>query len=217
MQSHDIAKDIRPEIQKIAKGYNANVKVVEVPPGPPVLSTIVAEVYGPNYKEQIRIAKQLENVLHHTNDVVDIDISTEDDQTEFSLIPDKEKAMLHGVAPQQIVGNLTYLMGEYPIGYLYDPASVDPVNIVMKVDNADKTSIQDITNLKVKGQQGMVPVSDLVGIKEDTVPKSISRKDQKRVVYVLADMAGKLESPVYAILGMDKKLKQIELPKGYTQ
>ncbi len=216
LQSHDIAKDIRPEIQKIAKGYNANVKVVEVPPGPPVLSTIVAEVYGPNYKEQIRIAKQLENVLHHTNDVVDIDISTEDDQTEFSLIPDKEKAMLHGVAPQQIVGNLTYLMGEYPIGYLYDPASVDPVNIVMKVDNADKTSIQDITNLKVKGQQGMVPVSDLVGIKEDTVPKSISRKDQKRVVYVLADMAGKLESPVYAILGMDKKLKQIELPKGYT-
>lgn len=216
LQSHDIAREIRPEIQKIANIYAANVKVVEVPPGPPVLSTIVAEVYGPDYKEQIRIAKQLENILHHTGDVVDIDISTEDDQKEFKLIPEKEKAMLSGVAPRQIVGNLTYLMGEHPVGYLYDPSSVDPVNIVMKVDNADKTSIEEITNLKIKGQRGMVPVRDLIAIKEDTVAKSISRKDQKRVVYVLADMAGKLESPVYAILGMDKKLKQIELPKGYT-
>lgn len=216
LQSHDIAKKIRPEIQEIAKRYNASVKVVEVPPGPPVLSTIVAEVYGPDYSEQIRIGKQIENILQHTADVVDIDISTEADQKEFKLIPDKEKAMLNGVAPQQITGNITYLMGEFPIGSLYDPRSVGPVDIVMKVDNSDKTSVGDITDLKVKGQRGMIPVSDLVNIKEDVVPKSISRKDQKRVVYVLADMAGKLESPVYAILGMDKKLKNIELPKGYT-
>lgn len=215
LQSHDIAKIIRPEIQRIAGKYEANVKIVEVPPGPPVLSTIVAEAYGPDYDEQIKIARHLENILHNTADVVDIDTRIEDSQTEFKLVPDKEKAMLNGVAPQQIVGNLTYLMREHPIGNLYDETSSDPVNIVMKLEDADKTSIQDVTDLKVKGQFGMVPVSDLVKIKEDELQKSIYRKDQKRVVYVLADMAGGLESPVYAILGMEEKLKKMNLPKGY--
>ncbi len=215
VQSHDVAKNIRPEIQKIAKKYNANVKIVEVPPGPPVLSTIVAEVYGPNYDEQMRIAKDVEKILQKTDDVVDIDTRIEDDQTEFKLIPDKEKAMLNGVAPQQIVGNMTYLMGQYPIGTLYDEKSVDPINIVMKLNDADKTNIQEVTNLKVKGQMGMVPVSDLVKVEEKNVDKTIFRKDQQRVVYVMADMAGKLESPAYAILGMDEKLKNIEIPNGY--
>ncbi len=110
-QSHDVAKKIRPEIQKIAAKYNANVKVAEVPPGPPVLSTIVAEIYGPDYDKQIEIANDVQNILKKTDDVVDIDWMVEAPQTEFKLIPDKEKSMLNGVAPQQIVGNLTYLMG----------------------------------------------------------------------------------------------------------
>jgi len=215
-QSHDVAKKIRPEIQKIAAKYNANVKVVEVPPGPPVLSTIVAEIYGPDYDGQIKVAKQVEEILHKTDDVVDIDWMVEAPQTEFKIIPDKEKAMLNGVAPQQIVGNLTYLMGENSIGNLYDEKSNDPVDIVMKLNNGDKASIQDVTNLKIKGQMGMIPVSDLVKVEQDTLQKSIYRKDQKRVVYVMADMAGGLESPAYAILGMEEKLKKIELPKGYS-
>ncbi len=215
LQSHDIAKKIRPHIQAIASKYNANVKIVEVPPGPPVLSTIVAEVYGPNYGEQINIARQVEKILNETNDVVDVDTRIEDPQTEFKLIFDKEKAMLNGVAPGQITGNLTYLMGEHPIGNLYDEKSNRPVNMVMKLNDADKTSIEDITNLKVKGQQGMVPVSDLVKVQEDSLQKSIYRKDQQRVVYVLADMAGNLESPAYAILGMDKKLATMKIPAGY--
>ena len=216
-QSHDVAKKIRPEIQKIATKYNANVKVVEVPPGPPVLSTIVAEVYGPNYDEQIKVAKKVEEILHKTEDVVDIDWMVEAPQTEFKIVPDKEKAMLNGVAPQQIVSNLTYLIGEHPIGNLYDEKSNDAVDIVMKLNNGDKSTIQDVTNLKVKGQMGnMVPVSDLVKVSRDTLQKSIYRKDQKRVVYVMADMAGDLESPAYAILGMEEKLKKIQLPKGYS-
>ncbi|MFV0605819.1 MAG: efflux RND transporter permease subunit [Niabella sp.] len=216
-QSHDVAKKIRPTIQKIASKYNANVKIVEVPPGPPVLSTIVAEVYGPDYDEQMKIAKNIENILRKTNDVVDVDWTLEAPQTEYKIVPDKEKSMLNGVVPQQIVGNITYLMGEHPIGNLYDEKSSDPVNIVMGLKDADKTSITDITDLKVKGQMGnMLPISDLVKVERDTLQKTISRKDQKRVVYVLADMAGELESPVYAILGMDKKLSKIQLPKGYS-
>ncbi len=216
-QSHDIAKIVRPEIKTIAEKYNANVKIVEVPPGPPVLSTIVAEIYGPDYDEQIKVAGQVVEILENTDDVVDIDWMVEADQTEYVLEIDKERAMLNGIAPAQIVGNLTYLLGEHPISNLYDEASSDQVAIVLSLDDKDKSSLQDIQNLKVKSSRGgTIPVSDIVRIKPKTVEKSIYRKDQKRVVYVLADMAGGLESPVYAILGMNEKLQDMDLPKGYS-
>ena len=216
LQSHDIAKILRNKIQKVAAKYKANVKVVEVPPGPPVLSTIVAEVYGPNYKEQIKVAKQVKNILKNTKDVVDVDWMVEAPQIKYKLDIDEEKAMLNGITPKQIVGNLTYLLGEYPISNLYDENSFDQVPMVMVLDDKDKTDLQDILNLKISGKQGnVVPVSDLIKVEKDTLPITIFRKDQKQVVYVTADMAGGLESPVYAILGMTKKLQKIKLPKGY--
>ena len=216
LQSHDIAKAMRPEIQKIAKKYGANVKLIEVPPGPPVLSTLVAEIYGPDYEEQIKVAQQVQTILQNTTDIVDIDWMVEDHQTEFRLEVDKEKAMLNGIAPQQVVGNLTYLLKEYPVSNLYDENSNDNVSIVLSLDDKDKTSLQDIQNLKIKGSQGnMIPISDLVKVRKDTLQKTIYRKDQKRVVYVTADLAGTLESPVYAILGMNEKLAKMKIPKGY--
>ena len=216
LQSHDIAKAMRPEIQKIAKKYGANVKLIEVPPGPPVLSTLVAEIYGPDYEEQIKVAQQVQTILQNTTDIVDIDWMVEDHQTEFRLEVDKEKAMLNGIAPQQVVGNLTYLLKEYPVSNLYDENSNDNVSIVLSLDDKDKTSLQDIQNLKIKGSQGnMIPISDLVKVRKDTLQKTIYRKDQKRVVYVTADMACTLESPVYAILGMNEKLSKMKIPKGY--
>ncbi len=216
LQSHDIAKEMRPEIQKIAKKYGANVKIIEVPPGPPVLSTLVAEIYGPNYADQIKVAKQVKTILENTTDIVDIDWMVEDDQIEYKLEVDKEKAMLNGIAPQQVVGNLTYLLKEYPVSNLYDENSNNNVGIVLSLDDKDKTSLQDIQNLKIKSSQGnMIPVSDLVKVVRDTLQKTIYRKDQKRVVYVTADMAGALESPVYAILGMNEKLAKMNVPKGY--
>ena len=216
LQSHEIAKAMRPEIQKIAKKYGANVKLIEVPPGPPVLSTLVAEIYGPDYQEQIKVANQVKTILESNSDVVDTDWMVEDNQTEYRLEVDKEKAMLNGIAPQQVVGNLTYLLKEYPVSNLYDENSNDNVGIVLALDDKDKTSLKDIQNLKIKGSQGnMVAVSDLVKVVKDTLQKTIYRKDQKRVVYVTADMAGTLESPVYAILGMNEKLAKIKMPAGY--
>lgn len=216
MQSHGIAKEVRPEVQKIAKKYGANVKIIEVPPGPPVLSTLVAEIYGPNYKDQIKVANQVKNILAATPDIVDVDWMTEDSQTEYRLEVDKEKAMLNGIAPQQVIGNLTYLLKEYAVSNLYDETSNDNVAIVLSLDDKDKTSLQDIENLKIKGTHAnMIPVSDLVKVVQDTLQKTIYRKDQKRVVYVTADMAGALESPVYAILGMNEKLAKMKLPTGY--
>ncbi|MGB8373741.1 MAG: efflux RND transporter permease subunit [Salegentibacter sp.] len=215
-QSHDIVKRLRPGIQKIGAKYDANVKLVEVPPGPPVLSTIVAEIYGPDYKKQIEVANDVKSILKNTDDVVDVDWMVEADQTEYEYEIDKEKAMRYGIAPQQIVYTLRSALGDDAITQLYDEDAAQPVGIVLALDEKDKSTINDISQIQIASKSGqMVSVGDLVKVKKDIRDKSIYRKNQKRVVYVLADMAGKLESPVYAILGMEPKLKKIDLPKGY--
>jgi multidrug efflux pump subunit AcrB len=216
-QSHDLAKMVRVPIQKIANRYYANVKIIEVPPGPPVLSTIVAEVYGPNYNQQIEVARQINSILEKTDDVVDIDWTVQAPHTEYQLDIDNEKAMLNGISPQQLVGNLSYLLGEHPFSTLYKENSVKQVNMTLGISDAEKTSIADIQNLKIKNATGsMIPVKDLVTVKKEIAANTISRKDQKRVVYITADMAGVLESPAYAILGMEEKLKEVRLPNGYS-
>jgi len=215
-QSHDIASAFRPDIQKIGEKYNANIKIVEVPPGPPVLSTIVAEVYGPDYDQQIDIANQVQAILNNTVDVVDVDWMVEANQKEYEFNIDKEKAMLYGVAPQQIAYTMNMALSNRAITNLYDEDASNQVGLVLALDEQEKSAISDISQLKVKSKMGnMVPIVDLVEIKEKSKDKAIYRKNQKRVVYVMADMAGKLESPVYAILGMEEKLKEIKLPEGY--
>jgi len=215
-QSHDIAKLLRPGIQKIAKKFDANVKIVEVPPGPPVMSTIVAEVYGPNYDKQIEIADEIQGILNQTSDVVDVDWMVEADQQEFYFEIDKEKAMRYGIAPQQIVYTMNAALGERAIAHLYDEEATQRVEIILALNEKEKSSPVDISQIQLVSQTGqMVSVADLVKIEEQVKENSIFRKNQKRVVYVLADMAGELESPVYAILGMEEKLKEIDLPPGY--
>ncbi|MGB1295692.1 MAG: efflux RND transporter permease subunit [Flavobacteriales bacterium] len=216
IQSHELARNIRPQLQKIGLKYNANVKVVEVPPGPPVLSTIVAEVYGPNYDEQIKVAQQVKDILNETQDVVDVDWMVESAQVKYQFEIDKEKAMLYGVAPQQILANLQLGLSNRPFTHLYDENAYNQTGVVLALDEKEKSSIEAISNIKVISKMGeAIPISDLVKIKETVLPKSIFRKNQRPVVYVTADMAGKLESPVYAILGMEEKLKTIKLPEGY--
>tara|TARA_R110002050_G_scaffold110384_3_gene222577 strand:+ start:8393 stop:11590 length:3198 start_codon:yes stop_codon:yes gene_type:complete len=218
-QSHEIASLLRPEIQRIGEKFNANVKIVEVPPGPPVLSTIVGEIYGPDYDTQIDIADQVQQILKNTPDVVDVDWMVEADQVEYELIIDKEKAMLYGVAPAQIAQTMNMALSERAVTNLYDENASNQIGLILALEEKEKSTIQDIAQLKVKSQQGngnMVPIADLVSIEQTTRAKSIYRKNQKRVVYVLADMAGELESPVYAILGMTDKLKAMNLPKGYS-
>lgn len=216
-QSQEIASLLRPEIQRIGNKYNANVKIVEVPPGPPVLSTIVGEIYGPDYDTQMDIADQVQQILKNTLDVVDVDWMVEADQVEYQFIIDKEKAMLYGVAPQQIAHTMNMALSERAVTNLYDENASVQIGLILALEEKEKSTIQDIAQLKVKSQQGnMVPIADLVAIEQTTRAKSIYRKNQKRVVYVLADMAGDLESPVYAILGMTDKLKAMNLPKGYS-
>jgi multidrug efflux pump subunit AcrB len=215
-QSHEIARELRPQIQSIAARYQANAKIVEVPPGPPVLSTIVAEIYGPDYDQQMAVADQVKGLLQRTADVVDVDWMVEADQTEYDFEVDREKAMRLGIAPAQVVATVRAALSGSAVGTLHQPNSYNPVSIVLKLPDADKATLQDLKSLKVIGQAGnAVPIGDLVSVRESVRDKSIFRKNQKRVVYVLADMAGQLESPSYAMMKISDSLKKLKLPEGY--
>lgn len=216
-QSHFISTQFRPAIQKIGEKFGANIKVVEVPPGPPVLSTLVAEVYGPDHSTQISIAEQLKHKFSEIADVVDIDWMVEDDQTELRFVIDKEKAMLNGIQPQQIVSTMEMSLSEQPISKIFRENANSDIGIVLKFEDRKKASAFDLMQFKIISDQGVpVPIGDLVHLKKDTIQKSIMRKNQRRVVYVTADMAGALESPVYALLELSNQLDEINVPEGYS-
>lgn len=217
LQSHDIARQMRQPIQAIAEKYHANVKIVEVPPGPPVLSTIVAEVYGPHYAQQQQIGRQISGLLRSTADVVDVDELTEADQPEYHLEINKDKAMRYGVAPQQVAATVHAALSGMQAGHMYAPLAYNQTPIVLQLAASEKTEVDDVLGLQVmNGQGNPVALKDLVTVTRTTKPRSIYRKNQKEVVYVLADMAGKLESPAYAIAGVADKLNQVTMPAGYT-
>jgi multidrug efflux pump subunit AcrB len=217
IQSHDIAKGMRSAIQAIALKYNANAKIVEVPPGPPVQSTLVAEIYGPDYNEQIRIGQQVKALLEKTANVVDVDWMTEADQPEYHIEVDKEKAMRYGISSTQVVATIHAALSGMQAGYIFQPAAYEQTLIKLQLDDADKSRIDDILDLKMLNMQGnTVPIGDLVHLTRQLKPKSIYRKNQKEVVYVLADMAGQLESPSYAISDVSGRLKSIKVPYGYS-
>lgn len=216
-QSHMIVKNMREAVQSIARKYHANAKLVEIPPGPPVLSTLVAEVYGPDYGRQIQIGKQLKQLFAGIKDVVDVDWYTEDDQWQYHFEVDRDKAMRNGITPAQVVANMNAALSGQVAGTLYSPESFSPVNIRLQLSDADKSGIEALRSIKVTGQQGNVlPVGDLVQITKTVKDKSIYRKNQKRVVYVTADMAGELESPFYAISKMSDSIQHIVVPAGYS-
>ena len=216
-QSHDIAKRVRPVLQQIAEKYSARIKVAEAPPGPPVLQTIVAEIYGPTYERQIEIARGVKDILDHEEGVVDVDWYVEDDQTKYDLVIDKEKAALNGISAEQITQTIGVAVGGLNVGLMHLPDEKEDTNINLRLPRADRSSIEDIKQIKVLGNRGnLVPVSELVQVREQKNEKSIYHKNLMPVVYVTADVAGTVESPVYAILGLNDKIEAMKLPEGYA-
>lgn len=216
LQSHEIAKRIRPEIQKIALQYGANAKIVEIPPGPPVISTIVAEIYGDNLEDQQKVAAQIKKIISETADVVDVDWMVEDDQVEYQFNIDKEKAMMANVSPGKVTNTLNTALGGSTIAYLHNDREIQPVPINVRLDEAERSEILDLKKINVVSNKGeMVALGDIMTIEQTVQDKSIFRKNQKRVVYVTADVAGNLESPVYAIMEASKRLNEVVLPSGY--
>jgi multidrug efflux pump subunit AcrB len=216
-QSHDVAKRVRPFLKKIADKYSARIKVAEVPPGPPVLQTIVAEIYGPNYERQVEVARGVRDILDRTEGVVDVDWFVEDDQAKYDLKIDKEKAALNGISAEQITQTIGIAVGGLNVGLLHLPDEKEDTYINLRLPRSDRSSVADIEQIKVMGDQGnLVPISELVEVQERKNDKSIYRKNLMPVVYVTADVAGEIESPVYAIFDLNDKIEEMKLPEGYA-
>ncbi len=214
-QSHDIAKRIRPLLTAIAQRYGARVKVAEIPPGPPVLSTLVAEVYGPDDTARLSVARQVKEIFRKTAGVVDVDWYVEDDQTKFSFVVDKEKAALTGIDTADVAQTLNVALSGMDAGLLHLPKEKEPVPINLRLPVGQRSSIPALSAISVPSPRGNVPLSELVKISEAPEQKSLYRKNLKSVVYVIGDVAGVVEAPVYAILKMQKEIDRIPLPGGY--
>src|SRR5579875_695098 len=203
-QSHEIAKDLRPGLDKIAAKYGAHIQVTEVPPGPPVLQTLVAEVYGPSEEGQIALARKIKRIFQQTPGVVDTDWYVQDPQPQLIMHVDQTKAALHGISVEQVEKTLRIATSGMQAGLLHVPAAREAIPTVVEMERPDRSSEQALESIKLRGADGsMVSLRELVDVQHTTLQPDIYHKNLKRVVYVTGDVAGGAESPVYAILKMN--------------
>lgn len=223
-QSHDIARRVRPRVAAIAEKFGARVAVAEVPPGPPVLQTLVAEVYGPDQVSRLALAKKVIEIFKSTPGVVDTDWYIEADQPKTEFVIDKEKAALHGISAETISETLRMAVGGESVDLLHVPREKEDVNIVFQLPLASRTSPEELLALRVRSGDAnalpepgspdssppLIPLRELVTIRQTVTDKSIYHKNLMPVTYVIGDVAGEVESPVYAILKMNKALKKLD-------
>jgi len=215
-QSHQIAKDVRGPIQEIAKKWNARVKVAEVPPGPPVLSTLVAEVYGPNYARQLEVARQIRKIFDETPGVVDVDWYVAADEKKLDFQVEQDKAALRGITPADISQSVAMAVGGAQVGLLHLPTEREDVPIRVQLSRASRSSADALRGLYLNAPDGaMVPLGELAKLHQGTIDKNIYRKNGREVVYVIGDVAGAEESPVYSIGTLGDKIAALKIPEGY--
>lgn len=217
-QSHEIAKKLRPDLKKIADKYNAKIKLAEIPPGPPVISTLVAEIYGPDGERQIEIAKQIKNIFNESKGVVDVDWLVEADKSKITFEVDKEKAALNGIGTDLIAQSLQMALGGASAGLIHLNNEKEPVEIFVRMPVNERANIESLRAVNIPTPTGQfVPLSELVKQKQGIEDKTIYHKNLKRVTYVTGDVAGEVESPVYAVLDMQQKVGKLKLPEGELQ
>ena len=220
-QSHEIAKRIRPRLAAIAARHGARVAVAEVPPGPPVLQTLVAEIYGPDEPARQRLAARVREIFQQTPGVVDTDWYHEADQQKARFIIDKEKAALHGISAAAISQTLHIAVDGETIDLLHQPEEREDVAIRLELPRSSKSSPDELLALRVRSGDGnalpekdssgppLVPLRELVTMETVTVEKSRYHKNLMPVTYVIGDVAGIIESPVYAIFQMNEALRKL--------
>ncbi|MDH4162880.1 MAG: efflux RND transporter permease subunit [Nitrospirota bacterium] len=214
LSSEKLVLKMRPDIAKLAAAYNANIKLVEDPPGPPVRATVVAEIYGPDYGKQREIAADIRKLFERTDQVVDIDDSVKQDQDKYQLTVDKEKAALAGISTEQIVQTLRMSISGMAVSTLHTPAAKNPVSIFLRLPKSERAGLADLDKVYVAGPQGnQVPLSSLVRAAASETDKAIHHKNLEPVTYVFAEMGDR--SQVYAVMDMMKYLWKHPLPEGY--
>ncbi len=223
-QSHDIAKRIRPRVTEIAARFGARVAVAEVPPGPPVLQTLVAEIYGPSEESRLALAQEVIGIFKATPGVVDTDWYIEADQPKVRFVIDKEKAALHGISAETISQTLAVAVGGTSVDLLHLPREKEDVNIALQLPLASRAAPEDLLALRVRsgdanalpepgpaaGPPPLIPLRELVSIERTITDKSIYHKNLMPVTYVIGDVAGAVESPVYAIRAMNEAIGKLD-------
>ncbi|SPQ01842.1 Acriflavin resistance protein [Candidatus Sulfobium mesophilum] len=216
LQSHEIAKRLRPNIKKIGDKYEARVKIAEIPPGPPVLSTLVAEVYGPDPKRRIEIAHQIKNIFSNTDGVVDVDWYVEDDQPKITFEVDREKAAQNGITQEAASQSLRTALGGITAGLAHMEKEREPVELFLRMPVGERSDLESLKEIALPSSNGgAVSLADIVRVRKGIEDKTIYHKNLKGVVYVTADVAGAAESPAYAILAMKDKIRSLKLAEGY--
>jgi multidrug efflux pump subunit AcrB len=214
--SHDIAKRIRPGLKEIGDRYGARIKVAEIPPGPPVLSTLVAEVYGPDTSRQIEIAHQIRDIFEQTPGVVDVDWYVEADQKKLIFEANRTKAAENGVSTEALSQSMRIALSGAVAGLVHLDKEKEPVEIFLRMPLEDRAYPSTLRSLNVPSRTGnQVPLAELVSVREGVGEKTIYHKNLKNVTYVIGDVAGTEESPVYVILKMKDTVKNLNLPEGY--
>lgn len=217
-QSHPVALRIRPDIERIAKAHGAKAKIVETPAGPPVLSTFVAEVYGPLDKDYADLTKVTEGVLADVakiQGVADADDLVDEPQTKLSFTLDRQKAALHGVSVQDITETLRVALGGGIAGTVHVASERQPLEITVRLPRAERSSMADLLTLRVKASDGsLVPLGELGKLSESQTDPTIYHKNLKRLNYVTADTVG--VSPVEVVFDWWDIEKAKPLPAGYS-
>ena len=179
-QSHDIAKRVRLAIDPIGEKYGARLKVAEIPPGPPVIQTLVAEVYGPDYAQQTEVARQIRDKFKATPGVVDVDWLVEDPQTEYRFVVDKEKAALNGIDTEQVAETLRLALSGAVVGLAHQPQEKEDVDILLRLPRDQRASVADLGAIRLVSPTGaMVPLSELTRVEQGTIESSIYHKNLK--------------------------------------
>jgi len=213
LQSHDIARRIRPGVAAVAKKYGAAVAVAEVPPGPPVLQTLVAEIYGETDNSRVKLATTVKKIFETTEGVVDVDWFREKDRMKTVLTVDKEKAAINGISEAQITRTIDIGIAGLSFDIFHRPTDKEEINMVLELPPAYRARIDDILNISLRPGNNqsnqMVPLRELVKVDQIPVEQPIYRKNLKPVIYVTGDVAGTVESPVYAIFSMNTRLKEL--------
>ena len=213
-QSHIIAMRERPALQAIGKTFNANVKVIEVPPGPPVLAPIVAEVYGPTDEGRIQVAKSVRAMFSQQHGVVDVDDSTISAAPRQVLLINRQKAAQMGVSQQAIVSTLRAALAGESTVYAHDQNKYAAA-IVIRLPKGEQTSLDHLLSLGVRNsQREVVPIRQLITLSDTLREQPIYHKDLLPVIYVVGDMAGQVDSPLYGMFGMRSGLQNITTPNG---
>ncbi|MEW9897224.1 efflux RND transporter permease subunit [Chitinivorax sp. PXF-14] len=214
-KSHEIAQQVRPALEKIAARHGAKLKVVEVPPGPPVMSPIVAEVYGPDEAGRIAVTKRLREHFRQTADIVAIDDSVEDAAPKLRLKVDQAKAAQLGVAQRDIVATMRVGLNGSPVTPLHDGQAKYEVPVTLTLPPERQSNLDELLKLAVKAQDGtLVPLSELVRVQPASHERALFHKDLLPLVYVMGDMAGRLDSPLYGMFAIRGAAVGEALPEG---